>query len=226
MSVIGHTRAPPPIPAKPGYVSIVKALYSYTARSPEELSFEEGEILYVTDDVKYKDWYLATTNKNRTGGLIPKNYVEESTEKLVNALHDAAKRGNIEFLQQSLANKASVIGLDKAGNTPFHWACYSGDMDCVKLLLPLSLSIINQKNNVGDTPLHVASWKNHGGIVQLLLENGADKRLRNKDNKLPFDLTHDPNIRSLLEDKVIFTNYKPRPTQQNGDGNDEDDDSD
>ena len=87
--------------------------------------------------------------------------VEESTEKLDNALHDAAKRGNIEFLQQSLANKvcrwicdwllylgmfqASVLGLDKAGNTPFHWACYSGDMDCVKLLLPLSMTIINQK---------------------------------------------------------------------------------
>jgi len=96
-------------------------LFQFLARSPDELSFEEGEILYVTDDVKYKDWYLATTNKNRTGGLIPKNYgkilvhfydvlfyvflVEESTEKLVNALHDAAKRGNIEFLQQSLANK-------------------------------------------------------------------------------------------------------------------------
>jgi hypothetical protein len=46
----------------------------YLARSPEELSFEEGEILYVTDDAKFKDWYLATTNKNRTGGLIPKNY--------------------------------------------------------------------------------------------------------------------------------------------------------
>lgn len=46
----------------------------FSARSPEELSFEEGEILYVTDDVKYKDWYLATTNKNRTGGLIPRNY--------------------------------------------------------------------------------------------------------------------------------------------------------
>jgi hypothetical protein len=44
------------------------------ARSSEELSFDEGEILYVTDDIKYKDWYLATTNNNRTGGLIPKNY--------------------------------------------------------------------------------------------------------------------------------------------------------
>ena len=68
---------------------------------------------------------MATTNKNRVGGLVPKNYgkisidllfllycelslrylVEESTEKLSNALHDAAKRANIEFLQQSLANK-------------------------------------------------------------------------------------------------------------------------
>jgi hypothetical protein len=51
---------------------------SFLARSPEELSFEEGEILYVTDDVKYKDWYLATTNKNRTGGLIPRNYGDTS----------------------------------------------------------------------------------------------------------------------------------------------------
>ena len=30
---------------------------------------------------------------------------------------------------------------------------------------------------------------------------GADKRLRNQDNKAPLDLTHDPNVRSLLEDK-------------------------
>jgi len=178
----------------------------------------------VTDDARYKDWYVATTNNNRKGGLIPKNYVEHSTEKLVNALHDAAKRGNIEFLQQSLANKASVIGLDKAGNTPFHWACYSGQMECVKLLLPLSLSIINQRNNVGDTPLHVASWKNHAEIVQTLLENGADKRIRNQDNKKPLDLAHDSNVRSLLEDKVIFSNYKQRDTEQNGVNDDEDSD--
>jgi len=30
---------------------------------------------------------------------------------------------------------------------------------------------------------------------------GADKRIRNQDNKTPLDLTHDPNVRSLLEDK-------------------------
>lgn len=62
---------------------------------------------------------------------------------------------------------------------------------------------------------------------------------------MPLDLTHDPTVRSLLEDKgkielnsfsleilfvsvrvVIFSNYKQRPTQQNGDGQEEDYDSD
>lgn len=72
---------------------------------------------------------------------------------------------------------------------------------------------------------------------------GADKRIRNQDNKTPLDLTHDPNVRSLLEEKglcstgtfllllllfvlVIFANYKQRSVEQNGNGNEEDDDSD
>ena len=33
---------------------------------------------------------------------------------------------------------------------------------------------------------------------------GADKRIRNQDNKTPLDLTHDPDVRSLLEDKGNF----------------------
>ncbi|CAF5118205.1 unnamed protein product, partial [Rotaria magnacalcarata] len=81
-------------------------------------------------------------------------------------------------------------------------------------------------NNVGDTPMHVASWKNHAEVVQILIENGADKRIRNEDNKTPLDLTHDPAVRSFLEDKVIFSNYKQRKTQQGEDGNDDNDDSD
>ena len=70
--------------------------------------------------------------------------------------------------------------------------------------------------------MHVASWKNHGDIVQVLLDNGnktktsspftdvlilflnllgADKRIRNQDHKTPLELTHDPTVRSLLDDK-------------------------
>ncbi|CAF0808639.1 unnamed protein product [Didymodactylos carnosus] len=160
-----------------------------------------------------QDWYVATTSANRAS-------VEQSTEKLENALHDAAKRGNIEFLQQALANKASVIGLDKAGNTPLHWGAYGGYVECLKLLLPLSASIINQRNNVGDTPLHLACWKNHAPIVQMLLDSRADKNIRNQDGKLPIDLTHDSDVRSILEDKVIFSNFKQRDVENDDEDSD------
>ena len=36
-------------------------------------------------------------------------------------MHDAAKRGNCDFMKECLANKVSVNGLDKAGNTSLHW---------------------------------------------------------------------------------------------------------
>ena len=36
-------------------------------------------------------------------------------------MHDAAKRGNIEFLRECIANRVGVNTLDRAGNTALHW---------------------------------------------------------------------------------------------------------
>ena len=37
----------PPKPTKPGLVRVFEALYTYEAASPDELTFNEGDILYV-----------------------------------------------------------------------------------------------------------------------------------------------------------------------------------
>ena len=37
----------PPKPSKPGLVRVFKALYAYDAGSDDELSFAEGDILYI-----------------------------------------------------------------------------------------------------------------------------------------------------------------------------------
>ena len=81
-------------------------------------------------------------------------------------MHEAAKRGNYDMLKECLKNnvcngkfikifelifltqlylqkKVSCNSFDKAGNTPLHWAAYGGHIDCVKLLLDSSNSIIN-----------------------------------------------------------------------------------
>ncbi|KAK7115608.1 osteoclast-stimulating factor 1-like [Littorina saxatilis] len=188
------SRPPPPVP-KPGHVKVVRAMYTYEAQHQDELSFEEGDTLYILEQ-KDKDWWKAKCGRN--SGLIPSNYVEENTESIDYPLHDAAKRGNTDFLRECLSNRVSVNGLDKAGSTPLHWAAHGGHMECLEVLLAEPKVEINVQNKLGDTPLHAAAWKNHAAAVKVLLDKGARVDLRNKEDKLPVDLTKDPEVASLL----------------------------
>lgn len=191
------TVAPPKPRPKPGHVDVVRALYNYTAQHSDELSFEEGDTLYIIDKNAEKGWW-----KGKCGdrvGLIPTNYIESSTETIDYPLHEAAKRGNIGFMQECLANKVSVNGLDKSGSTALHWAASGGHVECAQMLLQIPNVEINVQNKLGDTALHNAAWKNHPEIVQMLLERGARADLQNKENKTAFNMARDPEVGKLLQ---------------------------
>jgi ankyrin repeat protein len=190
------SRPPPPRPIpKPGQVKVVRAMYRYEAQQPDELTFDEGDTLYILD-MKDSGWWKAKCGSNT--GLIPSNYVEENTESIDHPLHDAAKRGNMDFMRECLHNQVSVNGLDKAGSTPLHWAAHGGHSECLQSLLAIKNCEVNVQNKLGDTPLHSAAWKGHSEAVRLLLEKGARVDLRNNENKLPIDLTKDPEVAAAL----------------------------
>lgn len=51
----------------------MRALYSYEAVKPDELSFTEGDIIYLTQ--RHDDgWYQGVLNGRQ--GFFPENYVE------------------------------------------------------------------------------------------------------------------------------------------------------
>ncbi|XP_021348776.1 osteoclast-stimulating factor 1-like, partial [Mizuhopecten yessoensis] len=154
----------------------------------DELSFDEGDTLYITDTSNAAWWKGRCNNKT---GLIPYNYVEDKLESIDYPLHDAAKRGNITFLEECLTNKVSVNGLDKAGSTPLHWAARGGHMDCLERLLQSGKCEVNAQNKLGDTALHSAAWKGHAQAVKMLLEKGARTDVKNNDDKVPYDLSKD-----------------------------------
>lgn len=187
---------PKPVPRKPGHVAVVRAVYPYQAQNVDELSFDEGDTLYILE--KNEDgWWLAKCGRKE--GLIPSNYIESSTQTIDNPLHEAAKRGNLPFLEECLSNRVSVNGLDKSGSTALHWAASGGHEDCARALLAVHNVEINVQNKLGDTPLHNAAWKGHAGVVQMLLEKGALTNLRNNENQLPFDLSaKNPEVGRLL----------------------------
>ena len=59
-------------PPKPGQVKVFRALYDYNAQSAQELSFQEGDLIDVSDMISDKNWWKARCN-NKTG-LVPFNY--------------------------------------------------------------------------------------------------------------------------------------------------------
>ena len=59
MSSVSSVGRKPPPPPKPKNLSqeFARALFDYTAEDPEELSFKEGDILYIVDKVADQEWW-------------------------------------------------------------------------------------------------------------------------------------------------------------------------
>lgn len=119
-------------------------------------------------------------------------------------LHYAASRGHQNALLLLIHSGASLncINIDK--NTPLHLSANNGHLNCVKALIyyaehsgkPIN---INSANENGNTPLHMASKWGYEGIVNLLIENGAEPSLQNKYNKSAFDYAHNLKILNILK---------------------------
>ncbi|CAL8143801.1 unnamed protein product [Orchesella dallaii] len=224
--------APPKIAPKPGKVTVLRALYGYSAQQEDELTFSEGDILYLVDQTDANWW------KARCGmkvGLIPANYVEMKMDTIENPLHDAARRGNLDFLKECLTNGVSATGLDASGNSPLHWSAKGGHLDCVQEIIRAAMKtyrnpkhFINAQNKLGDTPLHSAASKDHVPIVSLLLEHGANPTIKNKDQQRPVDICHDPKVKVSLERSVGKLSYTANDEAEDylNDSYDEDDDDD
>lgn len=197
MSTSVATPTPPKPIRKPGKVRVVKALYNYTAQQPDELSFQEGDILYVHDNHLDPNWWKAKCGDRE--GLVPANYVEEQTQEIVSPLHDCARRGNVSMLKEYIKEGVSGTGLDIMGNTPLYWAACAGHLDCVNELLNLPNPVVNVQNKMGETALHAAASRGHIEIVKQLLHYNANPTIRNNDGLTAEQLSADLSIKNAIQ---------------------------
>ena len=83
-------------------------------------------------------WWKGTCRG--TTGLIPSNYVassigEASNNEMRFPLHEAAKRGQVDFLRECLHQRIPLNGVDSSGSTALYWAAHGGHDDCIKEIL-------------------------------------------------------------------------------------------
>ncbi|VDM95930.1 unnamed protein product [Thelazia callipaeda] len=194
---MSETKSPKLAP-KPGRVVVYRALCDYMARNERELSVTEGDLLYISDNSRDIQWWSAKCGGR--SGLIPQKYVLSvmMAEYIEYPLHDAAKRGNINFVKECLEN-VSANALDKSGSTPLHWSSHGGHSQVVKLLCSVPNMCISAQNKIGDTALHAAAWKGHLECARILLEHGANTSVLNNEKKRPVDVACDLEIRALIE---------------------------
>jgi ankyrin repeat protein len=59
--------------------------------------------------------------------------------------------------------------------------------------------VVNEPDEIGSTPLHVAASHGSKECVILLLDAGADKTIKNSYGQTPYAKSKDPEIKQLLK---------------------------
>ena len=114
----------PPEPSGKAFICGVIALYSFNSGNPEELVFQKGDLLDITDQPPDDpDWWEARASSGTTG-LVPRNYVE--------VLHDAepvSSGGGGGRLGFNTSGSASPAGAAVSQLPPFgHEPWFHGKM--------------------------------------------------------------------------------------------------
>lgn len=131
----------------------------------------------------------------------------------VTPLHCASCRGYQHTLLLLLHANADPNVADSRGNTALHLSADHGHEDCVKAILyfteQMRMPLDTSPANINmDTPLHHASKWGYTGIVEILLEHGADIKARNRRGLTPMSIAHNTQVCRLLESGTSNGRYK------------------
>ena len=82
------------------------------------------------------------------------------------------------------------------GRTILEVACSNG-VECVSTLIRLGVDV-NQRNSLGETPLHRCAGSARTNVARALLAGGADRTLKTPDGLAAVDLARNIYMRSVL----------------------------
>ena len=108
-----------------------------------------------------------------------------SSPAFCGAIHYAARDGDTAKVQALLQDNPNLAASkDNLGETPLHWAVFSGYKGIVDLLIT-DKADVNATDISGETPLHDAAFGGHKDMAELLLANGANVNAKDTAGMTP-----------------------------------------
>ena len=162
----------------------------------------------------YLPFLILNDNFELATFLIP--YVSDSDLQNMNNmqyLHNLIGKGYHTFARMLIEKGASIEATDILKCTPLHIAAQNGHIDIARLLIDKGCNI-NAVNINHDTPLHNAIDYNPKNIdmIELLLQNGANMNLKDKEGKTPKDLAFECKDLELI---TMFYEAEKKSKSQN-----------
>lgn len=105
----------------------------------------------------------------------------------------AVQEGHSRVVEILLSKGASMLDKDEDELTVLHCAAGEGHYAIVTIILGKSPWLANEQSRSGWSPLHSAAVMGHAQVVGLLLESGANPRLKNNQGKTAGDLAKERN---------------------------------
>jgi len=160
-------------------------------------------------------WAAKHGNLQMAQFLLSKNGNPNIVSSECGPLHEAVIKHNIPFVELLLEKKANINLPGEGGKTAVHYAILEGHFDMVDFLLKKGADIkaknisgatalhfgvmngdrllvekflpcgINEKNNNGKTPLHIAAEKGNIDAIKVLLNNNAVTNIKDTQGRVP-----------------------------------------
>ncbi|CAH0561222.1 unnamed protein product [Brassicogethes aeneus] len=114
--------------------------------------------------------------------------VNHKTNTGHSALQYAASKGWTNICKILLENDADINVTDLRGSTPLHRAASKGNIAIISLFMEFKDKLqINARDIYGNSPLHLACEEDRQEEALLLIENGADVNITNKERQTPLN---------------------------------------
>ncbi|KAE9034917.1 hypothetical protein PR003_g8722 [Phytophthora rubi] len=152
------------------------------------LSLTEDSGLLGFSLTSFAEYYNYYSSNSTTASACEECYYTS----LTTALHAAALSGHVNCLETLLTSLQNGDGggytandyldwRDEDGRTPLFYACYAGQLECVRYLVQTMLSTQHEQQPTigtdlfGDTVLHAATTSGNIAVIAMLLEFGCMK---------------------------------------------------
>lgn len=176
-------------------LSAVVSRLSRPGGNPRELSraylYLAIGYLQLSEEQSAKAKFIDAWKSDQTLKLSP----SEFPPKVISAFKQALEEARPVAPPAAKPRNAAMVPV-------FFEAVKAGDFTAVRQLLGDDPALINEKDTVyGGSPLHWAALKGNEAIAALLLAEGADVDLRNKDGETPFQVAQrgrKPEVTRLL----------------------------